>query len=253
MNEYAATAQRLTDDLRLSLPPIAVCFTDSPPASVPRYNGPTLPAGCVFWQEAAQGAFATAPSDHRLCAIGMYTHNLETTPADDADRDDALKVFAELGYLKPDQIADVPVLQTRPRQVVYAPLAESPLPPDVVLLFVEADQALILSEASQSVDEGVPPAMGRPACGVVPAVQNSGRAALSLGCCGARAYLDKLSPSVALWALPGPRLAEYSEQITQLSRANATLTRFHEIRRNDVAAGATPTVKQSLERMEAEA
>ena len=34
------------------------------------------------------------------------------------------------------------------------------------------------------------PAMGRPACAVVPQAINSGQAALSLGCCGARAYLD---------------------------------------------------------------
>ena len=118
----------------------------------------------------------------------------------------------------------------------------------------------------------MPPAMGRPACGVVPAVKNSGRAALSLGCrlcrffllaisttcvprlpCGARAYLDTLTPNLSLWALPGPRLAEYADRVAELSKANEVLTRFHKLRRKDVEAGGAPSVQQSLVRLEAQA
>ena len=80
------------------------------------------------------------------------------------------------------------------------------LTPDVVLLFGKAGQMLILSEASQQVEGGLPPAMGRPACAIVPQALNTGRAALSLGCCGARAYLDVLTDEVALWAIPGAKL-----------------------------------------------
>ena len=253
MTDYAAVAESLTKALRLSWPPIAVCLADSVPEGVPRYTGQRLPAGCVFWQEASKGAFATSAEDHNLCAIGMHTHNLETGRSEDTDREDALKVFAELGYLRPDQIPSIPVLATRPKHIVYAPLAASPLPPDVVLLFVEADQALVLSEASQAVENGVPPAMGRPACGVVPAVKNNGRAALSLGCCGARAYLDRLKPTLSLWALPGARLAEYADRVSELSQANEVLTSFHKLRRTDVDAGQAPSIKQSLVRLEAQA
>ena len=253
MTNYASAAESLTNALDLGWPPIAVCLADSIPAGVPHYTGPRLPAGCVFWQEASKGVFATSADDHNLCAIGMHTHNLETSQSEDTDREDALKVFAELGYLRPEQIPSVPVLEKRPKHVVYGPLADSPLPPDVVLLFVEADQALVLSEASQAVGNGMPPAMGRPACGVVPAVKNSRRAALSLGCCGARAYLDMLTPNLSLWALPGPRLAEYADRVSELSHANEVLTGFHELRRKDVAAGGSPSVKQSLVRLEAQA
>ena len=253
MTDYASTAESLTKDLNLNWPPIAVCLADSVPQGVPHYAGPRLPAGCVFWQEASKRVFATSARDHNLCAIGMHTHNLETGESENTDRDDALKVFAELGYLRPEQIPSIPVMATRPKHVVYAPLADSPLPPDVVFLFVEADQALVLSEATQAVESGMAPAMGRPACGVVPAVKNTGRAALSLGCCGARAYLDALTPNLSLWALPGPRLAEYADRVSELSRANKVLTSFHELRRKDVEAGRDPSVKQSLARLEAQA
>ena len=77
-------ARTLADSIRLSLPPIAICFTDKVPAGIRNWTG-RVPAGCRFWQEAATEVFATSPSDHDLCAIGTFTHNLETTEAHDAD------------------------------------------------------------------------------------------------------------------------------------------------------------------------
>jgi len=91
---------------------------------------------------------------------------------------------------------------------------------------VHANQTLILSEATQQVENQVPPAMGRPACAVVPQVMNTGRAALSLGCCGARAYLDVFSDEVAVFAIPGAKLAEYAERIAVLARAMPCLHSF---------------------------
>jgi uncharacterized protein (DUF169 family) len=242
---YATLAARLTEVLGLDRPPIAVCLADQAPVGV---AGPPRPvaAGCVFWQEAARGAIATGPADHAQCAIGTFTHNLATEPAHETDRRDALRVFADLGYVRPEDIPGIPVLAERPRAIVYAPLATTPLPPDVVLLFVRADQTLILAEASQSLDGGLAPAMGRPACALIPHVRNTGRAALSLGCCGARVYLDALAPAVALFALPGARLAAYTERIAELARANQILTAFHRLRRRDVEAGRSPTVRESL-------
>src|SRR6266852_7477886 len=75
--------QTLTASIRLALPPIAICFTDKVPAGIRNWTG-RVPAGCRFWQEAATEVFATSPSDHDLCAIGTFTHNLETTEAHDA-------------------------------------------------------------------------------------------------------------------------------------------------------------------------
>ena len=238
-------AQTLADSIRLTLPPIAISFTDTVPAGVSSWKG-RVPAGCRFWQEAATGVFATSSGDHDLCAIGTFTHNLEATPAHEAERRDALKVFADLGYVREQDIASIPVLESRRHFVIYGPLESMPLAPDVVLLFAEAGQMLILSEAAQQVEGCLPPAMGRPACAIVPQAMNSGRAALSLGCCGARAYLDALTEEVALWAIPGSKLSSYVERIAALAKANAVLSVFHKARRKDVEEGKSPTVKESL-------
>jgi uncharacterized protein (DUF169 family) len=247
--DYATVARTLTESLGLERSPIAICLTDTVPPGVPAFAG-RVPAGCAFWQEAARGAFATSPRDHDLCGIGTFTHNLEATEAHEADRRDALRVFADLGYVRPEDIPLIPVLPQRRRHVVYAPLAVTPLPPDVVMLFVCADQSLILAEATESLDRGQAPAMGRPACAVVPQARNTGRAALSLGCCGARAYLDALTDDVALYAIPGARVAEYAERVSTLAHANKVLSAFHRLRRQDVEAGGRPTVKESLQRLE---
>ena len=241
-------AQSLQSSLSLTWSPVAIALTDSAPAGVPAFSG-KVPAGCRFWQEAATRTFVTAPRDHDLCAIGTFTHNLEVSAAHETDRRDALHVFADLGYVRPEDIPNIPVLARRPAFVVYGPLADSPLPPDVVLLFVRADQTLILSEASQSLEGGLPPAMGRPACAIIPQVKNTGRAALSLGCCGARAYLDILTDDVALYAIPGPSLEAFALRVTDLAKANQTLSIFHRIRRKDVEGGKIPTIKESLAAM----
>jgi hypothetical protein len=50
--------------------------------------------------------------------------------------------------------------------------------------------AVCLTESVPAgVEGGSPPAMGRLACAIMPQVGNTGRSALSLGCCGAGAYL----------------------------------------------------------------
>jgi uncharacterized protein (DUF169 family) len=250
MNSYSSIAKSLTRFLRLTQPPVAVCLADRVPEGVEPWSGP-VPAGCRFWQEAGARVFATSAADHGLCSIGLYTHNLDMSPGANADLGDALKVFAELTYVREQDVAAIPVLASKPKHIIYGPLARIPMAPDVVLLFVEASQTLILSEASQQLEGGLPPAMGRPACAIVPQVRNTGRSALSLGCCGARAYLDVLTDDVALYAVPGATVSAFAERVAALSGANEILTKFHQIRRREIEAGKSPTVKESLAALQA--
>jgi uncharacterized protein (DUF169 family) len=249
MSNYQESAHQLITSLELSLPPIGVSFCDVAPPGVAAFDG-IVPAGCSFWQEAATRTFVTSTKDHELCAIGVHTHHMsQPSPSHPAELREALQAMSGLDYVRAEEVAAIPVVQRKVSHVLYGPLADFPLDPEVVLLFAHARQGLILSEAVARVDKGVPPAMGRPACAVVPQVLNHGYAAMSLGCCGARAYLDALSDSVALWALPGSKLDQYCAEITVLARANKTLTTFHRRRREDVESGKQPSVRQSLERL----
>jgi hypothetical protein len=191
--------------------------------------------------------FITAPGDHALCSIGVHTHNLEPTATHNKDLTDTLKVLGDLTYVRPEDIPQIAVLHHRPRRIVYGPLSESLQAPDAVLLFVRADQTLVLSEATQQLESQNPPALGRPACAIVPQAVNKARAALSLGCCGARAYLDIFTPDIAIFAIPGAKLEAYVERIQALAGANALLQRFHASRRKEVESGKSPSIEQSLQ------
>ena len=250
MAEYSAIAKTLMDSLHLRVAPVAVCLTDKAPDGVPNSTQPAA-AGCVFWERGAQGAFTTSAKDHSNCAVGMYTHHMPlTTAAQEEDLNTCLKVFGDLGYVLPQEIAGIPVLKNEAKYVVYAPLASTPLPPSTVLLFANSRQSLAITEAVQQVEPGVPPALGRPACAVIPQAVNTQKPAMSLGCCGARAYLNVMTDDFALWALPGARIADYAERIRILAQANQILTQFHTLRRIDVEAGTSPSVKESLVRLE---
>jgi uncharacterized protein (DUF169 family) len=249
-HSYAKLSTDLVEALHLDQPPVAICFSNTVPNGL---DAPInrVPAGCHFWEDATTASFATSAADHALCAIGVYTHNLQPSPAQQTDLMDAIKVFGDLGYVRQEDLPLIPILTSQPKHVIYSPLADSPLPPDVVILFANSAQTLILSEATQQVEGHNAPAMGRPACAVVPQVMNSGRAAMSLGCCGARAYLSLLTDSISLFAIPGGRIEAYAEKVVALATANAVLSKFHQIREQQVYAGGNPTIQDSLRAMAA--
>jgi len=250
MTDYASIAKTIMDSLKLRVAPVAVCLTDTPPEGVPESAQPAA-AGCVFWERGAQGGFVTSQKDHGNCAVGMYTHHMPlTTPAQQEDLNTCLKVFGDLGYVRPEDIPGIPVLKEEAKYVTYAPLASTPVPPSTVLLFANSRQSLAITEAVQQVEPGIPPALGRPACAVIPQAINTGKPALSLGCCGARAYLDVFTDDFALWALPGNRIADYAARIKVLADANTILPKCHELRRDDIAAGKSPSVNESLARLQ---
>lgn len=64
MSSYSDLSQKLKTSLNLTLPPIAIFLTAS------------VSAGCSFWEKAVDGPFATSTTDHELCSIGVYTHNM---------------------------------------------------------------------------------------------------------------------------------------------------------------------------------
>ena len=246
MADWAAVSQKIEVALELAKPPVAVTFADSAPAGI---DTPTLPvpAGCSFWELGTSASFATQAVHHQHCSIGVYTHNLANAPASQQhELETVLGAMQGLDYVRPSEVEALPVMPTSSPYVIYSPLREATRPPALALLFASSSQGLILTEALSRVDGEIPAAMGRPACAIVPQVINSARSASSLGCCGARAYLDALSDDVALWGLHGAKLEAYAEEIATLAKANAVLTQFHRIRRAAVESGETPTVEESL-------
>ncbi len=174
--------------VKLSRRPVAVSFLDAAPLDVKKFDG-TEPSGCSFWRLAADGrVFYTVPENHFNCAVGAYTHNITLSPEREKETEQTLKMMFDLGYVKPEEVPHIPRLPKPPAAIVYAPLGEAPVAPDVVLFACKPSAAMLLNEAADRAGvTGGAPALGRPTCMALPASLQYG-AILSLGCGGNRVY-----------------------------------------------------------------
>jgi uncharacterized protein (DUF169 family) len=226
--------QRFGAGVKLARRPVAVAFLDSVPAGVARFSG-TEPSGCSFWRLAADGrVFYTVPEDHFNCAVGAYTHNIALSPEREKETEQTLGMLFELGYVKPEEVPEIPRLAKAPAAIVYAPLGESPVAPDVVLFACKPSQAMLLNEAAAraGVGSGMP-ALGRPTCMALPAALQHG-SILSLGCMGNRVYTG-LGDDEMYLVLRGNDLTAVADALAVITSANAALNQYAQGRRSQLA------------------
>ncbi|MGH9797086.1 MAG: DUF169 domain-containing protein [Candidatus Polarisedimenticolia bacterium] len=227
LREASAT---LVDLLQLTSPPVAIAFRDRAPDGVSR-TAASEPAGCGYWRAAAGGrVFFTAPEDHRACPVGAHVHNVPLPPGDAARLEEMVQTMVGLEYLRREEVSRIPRLERPFAGAVYAPLADAPVGPDVVLLRGNARQMMLLAEAAAAAGvAGEGPAMGRPTCAVLPAALSSGKTASSFGCAGNRVYTGATEDE-GWWAVPAAALGPLLERLPVIVAANRTLDAFHAAR-----------------------
>jgi uncharacterized protein (DUF169 family) len=214
--------------------PVAVTFLDSAPTGVNQFSG-TEPSSCSFWRLAAGGkTFYTLPENHFNCAVGAYTHNIPLSPERAAETEQTLKMMFDLGYVKPEEVPQIPRLPKTPAAILYAPLGDSPNDPDVVLFACKPSAAMLLNEAAgrAGVASGMP-ALGRPTCMALPATMAHG-SIMSLGCMGNRVYTG-LGEDEMYLVLRGSDLAKVADALGVITSANSALQQYATGRRNDLA------------------
>lgn len=234
MADYRIIERRLSELLSLQRRPVAVTFRETPPAGAPKFTG-TEPSGCSFWRIAAGGrTFYTVPSDHYNCPIGSYTHNLPL-PQDRAQELDQTLAFMDgVGYIKMEEVPRIPRLPQPPGVVIYAPLGDTPVDPDVVLFLGRPGRVMLLQEAALRAGVGTQvPLFGRPTCMALPAALAHGVVA-SMGCIGNRVYTDMGEDELYV-AVPGRDLPRLAEAAQTIAAANAKLSEYHRERRQALA------------------
>ncbi len=234
MNDYRDMEQRLSSVLGLRRRPVGVAFLESPPAGVARFEG-TAPSGCSFWRIAAAGrAFYTVPADHYNCPIGSHTHNIPLPVARAQELPQTLSLMSSIGYIRMAEVPGIPRLPRTPGAVVYAPLGEMPVDPDVVLFSGPPGRVMLLQEAAGRAGVGVQaPLLGRPTCMALPAALAQGTV-VSVGCIGNRVYTDVGEDELYV-AVPGRDLQKIAAEAETIAGANATLTAYHRERRAALA------------------
>jgi uncharacterized protein (DUF169 family) len=231
---WTALEARFADGVKLERRPVAVSYLDRAPDGVKQFEG-SEPSGCSFWRLAADGrTFYTVPEDHFNCAVGAYTHNIALPPEREQETGVTLKMMFDLGYVKPEEVPQIPQLAKSPAMVLYSPLGEAPVAPDVVLFTCKPQAAMLLNEAANraGVSSGAP-ALGRPTCMALPASLQHG-AIFSLGCVGNRVYTG-LREDQMYFVARGKDLEALADALKAVNRANAVLSNYATGRRQTIS------------------
>src|SRR5450631_4283730 len=140
----------------------------------------------------------------------------------------------DLGYVKPEEVPQIPRLAKTPAAIFYAPLGEMTSTPDVVLFACKPAAAMLLGEAAgrAGVASGSP-ALGRPTCMALPATMQHG-SILSLGCMGNRVYTG-LGEDEMYLVVRGKDVAAIADALGVITSANAALSDYAKGRRQQLA------------------
>jgi uncharacterized protein (DUF169 family) len=229
--ERSTIADRLAAGLGLDVPIVGLAFMDSPPADVPQF-AQDVPAACSFWRKAEAGMFYASAAQHLNCPIGAMTMGFAMPEQTEAQLMDVVTMMCEAGYITPDEPASIPTTGKNAAGILYGPLQDLPVDPDLVLLWLTPRQAMLYSEAVGTARwTTTEPATvwGRPACAALPTAITSGRSALSFGCAGMRTFTG-IREDRLLAALPGSQAAELAEALAAVQKANTTMQAFYEQR-----------------------
>jgi uncharacterized protein (DUF169 family) len=234
MTDYRTVEQQLTGSLGLQRRPVAVAFRATPPAGVPKFLG-AEPSGCSFWRLAmSERTFYTVPADHHNCPIGSYTHNIPLPPERVSELMQTLELMNEIGYLRMEEVSGMARLPETPGVVVYAPLGDAPVDPDVVLVAGRPGRVMLLQEAALRAGIAAPaPLLGRPTCMALPASLAQGVVATT-GCVGNRVYTD-LGEDELYVMVPGKDVARVAAEAQTIASANLKLAEYHQGRRRALA------------------
>ena len=232
MTDLKGQGVQIQELLGLRFPPVAIAFRASAPPGMRRIDS-AAPAGCGYWRRAADGeVFYTEARDHYTCPVGAHTHGIDL-PADVAEQLNGLvQTMVQMQYISMEEIPRIPRRQGAFGVALYAPLADAPFEPDVVLVRGNVKQLMLLAEAAQSAGLASGGAtMGRPTCSVLPEALQSGRSATSFGCIGNRVYTG-LGDDEGYYAIPGVHVTEVVSKLAVITDANRRLEQFHQARAN---------------------
>ena len=217
----------LHHSLGLPRPPIGLAFVDEPPAGIKRPDG-VVPSACSFWRMAERAVFYALEEEHLHCPIGVMTMGFQIPADRQAEAESIVNTMCELEYISPEEASALPSVPKGHRGIVYGPLAQMPVEPDVALFFCKPGQAMFLAESCGSITwtgQGMT-AFGRPTCAAIPMALQAGNASVSMGCIGFRVYTG-IPDEEMMIAVPRHELRSLVDRLDTIVSANSALEEFH--------------------------
>ena len=228
--DWRALATELSVALGTDIPPIAITFAETVPQGILAFDEPMpapnptdgrtgrVSAGCVFWMKSTQRTFSTVAEDHANCSIGSLTHGFKTL--DEVTGNSDVAALLESNWVTMDVVPMIPVVKEKPGVVVYGPLADSLIDPDVVLLRVTGRQLMLLSDALPGLR-----IEGKPQCHIIAAAKEQDEVVASVGCQLSRVRTG-MSNAEMTCAIPASRLTEVIAKLKATARADNAVARY---------------------------
>lgn len=226
-------AERLEARLGLDSPPIAISFVAAPPEGIEAYDD-RVPSSCTFWRRAEQGVFYANAEAHRGCPIGAMVMGFPMDASLEADLMGTVERMLGSDYISPDEPQRLPSVKKDKAGIVYGPLRDFPLQPDLVLMWLTPAKAMLFSEASGTVEwtNVSNEVFGRPACAALPMALDGSRATLSLGCKGMRTFTE-ISEDRMLAVLPAEKADLFAELLERKFEANEVMLDYYAARKQE--------------------
>jgi uncharacterized protein (DUF169 family) len=221
-------ASEFAEKLGLDRPVVALAFVESPPEEINAFAG-AVPSACSFWPKAESEVFYASAEQHYNCPIGAMTMGFDMP---DDLKDNLMQLVENMcaqKYIDSDEPQAIPSVASKKSGIVYGPLAEFPLDPDLLLMWLSPAQAMLYNEAAGSAkwsDRMTPNLFGRPTCAALPAALQQSSPTMSLGCTGMRVFTGT-PPDKLLAAVPAAEAEQFVASLTDTKQANAVMEEFY--------------------------
>ncbi|MEO5657768.1 MAG: DUF169 domain-containing protein [Nitrospiria bacterium] len=215
--------------LKLTRRPVALARVSAVPSGVTVFEG-IAPSACSFWRHAEQGLFVARDTDHMNCPIGAMTMGFDLTAEAKAKLEGGLTLMTEVGYIDPKEAEHLPSLGPGDALVLYGPLADFPIAPDLALLWITPAQAMLLREATGDVAwkaDVSSNVFGRPSCAALAVAAREENVSLSFGCNGMRTFTG-VDPSLMLTAISGKLLNTLGAALERANTAQCAMQTFYD-------------------------
>lgn len=150
--------------------------------------------------------------------MGSVTHGLKSL--DEVAANDDVSALLASGWVTMDMVPGMPTVAKKPASIVYGPLTETPVDPDVVLLRVNRRQMMVLSDAIPGLR-----IEGKPQCHIVAVAKEQGVAAASVGCALSRARTG-MQPHAMTCATPGHELSEVTHRVQVAAEVDGVVAKY---------------------------
>jgi uncharacterized protein (DUF169 family) len=228
-------ADEITAYLGLSTPPIGLAFVNGDPGEAPAFTG-EVPSACTFWRRAESGPLFATAQQHFNCPVGAMVMGFDLPAPVQAELATLVGNMTACGYVAADEPPSIPAVRGKRTGIVYGPLKDLGRDPDVILVWLTPQGAMLWAEAAgacrwnASGDAGR--VHGRPACAAIAAGVNSDVPALSFGCVGMRTCTE-VSDGQLLGVLPGTRAEEFTKTLEKIAEVNRDMRSFYEGRKRE--------------------